>query len=347
MNAPGTAHPVPAETRLATDVLVVGAGICGLTAGARLVAGGVNVLVVDKGRGVGGRCATRRWGALRADHGAQFFTASDPEFVRQTESWLERGVCALWTHRLHRWGAATGVVAGEGARARYVAREGMSALAKDLAASVPARSGVTISHIDQTANGWRVLAHEGVQIDARRVVLTPPAPQTAALLGSSGLGIPARLSAMTFEPCIAVVVRGAPGPAPEWAGIDLEDHPVLRWIGDDRSRRGQGAAGGPVFVLHATGEFSNSWVDRDLDAAADRILGCAQEILPEVFGRIEERFVHRWRFARPSIRPAPSAGLVEPLAAGLWAAGDAFGGARIEGAFCSGAAIARQLASGD
>ena len=39
------------------------------------------VTVFDKGRGPGGRLATRRADDLRFDHGAQYFTARDPRFA--------------------------------------------------------------------------------------------------------------------------------------------------------------------------------------------------------------------------------------------------------------------------
>jgi phytoene dehydrogenase-like protein len=62
------------------DVIVIGAGVSGLIAARTLQATGARVLGLDKGRGVGGRMATRRtdWGVF--DHGAQFLTARDPQF---------------------------------------------------------------------------------------------------------------------------------------------------------------------------------------------------------------------------------------------------------------------------
>jgi len=56
------------------QVLVVGAGLAGLTAGRVLAAAGIDTVIVDKGLSVGGRLATRRIGDATLDHGAQFFT---------------------------------------------------------------------------------------------------------------------------------------------------------------------------------------------------------------------------------------------------------------------------------
>ncbi|HRA66197.1 MAG TPA: NAD(P)-binding protein, partial [Caldilinea sp.] len=45
------------------DVVIVGAGLCGLMAGAVLAERGLRLVLLDKGRSVGGRLATRRIGA--------------------------------------------------------------------------------------------------------------------------------------------------------------------------------------------------------------------------------------------------------------------------------------------
>ena len=74
-----------------TDVLVIGAGIAGLTAAAELQRGGRRVLLLDKGRGVGGRLASRRIDGATFDHGAQFITTRDPRFGAVLERGREWG----------------------------------------------------------------------------------------------------------------------------------------------------------------------------------------------------------------------------------------------------------------
>jgi len=62
-------------------VVVIGAGMAGLTA-ARLIADAGHVVsVLDKGRRAGGRMATRQLaGGAFADYGAQFFTVRSEAF---------------------------------------------------------------------------------------------------------------------------------------------------------------------------------------------------------------------------------------------------------------------------
>ena len=67
-------------------IAIIGAGMAGLSAALALKAAGRNPVLFDKGRGPGGRMSARRaqtpLGEVRFDHGAQFFTARDPDFVQ-------------------------------------------------------------------------------------------------------------------------------------------------------------------------------------------------------------------------------------------------------------------------
>ena len=66
---------------LKVDTCIVGSGIAGLLAANGLVEKNQSVLVVDKGRGVGGRMSVRRFANGTFDHGAQFFTVKDIRFA--------------------------------------------------------------------------------------------------------------------------------------------------------------------------------------------------------------------------------------------------------------------------
>ena len=73
-------------------VAILGAGMAGATAARSLAEAGLTVRVFDKGRGVGGRMATRRNAAMQFDHGAQFLRAHGHAFARRVEDWTLRGV---------------------------------------------------------------------------------------------------------------------------------------------------------------------------------------------------------------------------------------------------------------
>ena len=65
--------------------LIIGGGISGLITANLLQKKGIKVTILDKGRGIGGRLATRRLRHSEPitgvfDYGMQFFTVSDPLF---------------------------------------------------------------------------------------------------------------------------------------------------------------------------------------------------------------------------------------------------------------------------
>ena len=63
------------------DIVIIGSGIAGLSCARRLAQAGRTSLVVDKGRGVGGRVATRRAEGFQFDHGAQYIYAKNADFA--------------------------------------------------------------------------------------------------------------------------------------------------------------------------------------------------------------------------------------------------------------------------
>ena len=78
------------------QVVVVGAGLAGLAAARMLNESGHDVIVLEKSRATGGRCATRRIGDAVFDHGAQFFTARSDEFSELVELWRDADVAREW-----------------------------------------------------------------------------------------------------------------------------------------------------------------------------------------------------------------------------------------------------------
>ena len=65
-----------------TRIAIIGAGMAGLACARMLAVAGMMPVILDKGRGIGGRLATRRAPEGRQfDHGAQYVTAKDPGFA--------------------------------------------------------------------------------------------------------------------------------------------------------------------------------------------------------------------------------------------------------------------------
>jgi renalase len=324
------------------DVLIVGAGLAGLMAANRLQASGRDVLVLDKGRGVGGRLATRRIGPGRADHGAQFFTVREPEFAAFVAEWKAQGLVYVWSE-----GWTAGLTANEAdGHPRYAVRDGMTALAKRLAQSLDVRTGVKVTGITAVASGWQVRDENGRIYHSQALILTPPVPQSLALLDAGGTILEtadrAALEAITYAPCLCGLfwVEGEVN-LPHPGAVQGDETDTLAWLADNRCKGISPQA--QLLTLHAGIDFSR----RHYDDPAELVLPLfQQELTPylAIGATIREAQLKRWRYARP-LRLHPErclrAGGLPPLIF----AGDAFNGPRVEGAALSGLAAANTLAT--
>lgn len=338
------------------EVIVIGAGVAGLTAARALERAGLTTLVLEKSRGLGGRAATRTVHGARVDHGAQFFTARDPRFQSEVDGWLRDGVARVWADGFPSWSAVDGWRATEpGAHPRYACPAGMSALGKRLAEGLAVTRQARAVAVQQGGEGWEVRLEDGARQRAPRLVVTAPVPQALELLRGFDLrpADHAALAAVAYAPCFALMA-GYPGvAAPRWPGVRLPDHPDLAWIANDGAKRGAdgsatgGADGGSdgagtVLVLHATASFTRRRYDDPPAAIVADLLRAASAVIPWA-ERPAWTDHQRWRYALAEA-PHPASALL--AADGLVLAGDGFGGedgGRLESAYLSGLAAAALL----
>jgi renalase len=323
----------------ACDVLVIGAGIAGLTAARALHRQGANVAVLEKSRGYGGRAASRTVQGTRIDHGAQFVTAREPRFRAEVEAWLEDGTLRHWTTGIPTWTRAGGwrEAAGE-AHPRYACPSGMNALGKALAAGLDVTRAVLIAGVRADAGGWLAETSAGRSWHARHLILSPPLPQTLALVGTVDLpsALMTRLSSVDYAPCHAVVAGFEGVTPPVWAAVRLPEEPDLALIAHDASKRDASAA--PVtLVLHGTPAFTRRTFEWSAEAVMAALLAAATPLLPWATTPAWTHH-HRWRYARPEWTLD---GEALEVCDGLTLCGDAFGGGRLEGAYLSGLAAAQ------
>ena len=323
------------------DLLVIGAGVAGATAARAVADTGATVVVLEKSRGLGGRCATRRTDAgLRLDHGAQYVTARDPGFRGRLESWRSEGAVAVWMRGVGRWTPEEGLQdAPDDGHPRYVVPDGMSRLGALLLGDVPVERGVRVASVRRDRDGWRATDDEGGVQHARAVLVTPPAPQTLALLERAEIDPQAwnDLGSIDYAPSFALMAR-YPVPAPAWRGVKVEEHPVLAWLAHDGSKRNPAPAVTTV-VAHCTPRFARARFDDDPEAVGDTIARAVAEVAGLEAAPTWRR-VHRWRYAQTE---KPLDARSARLAPGLYAAGDGFGAGRVEGAYLSGRDVARTM----
>lgn len=338
-------EPAPVGAR----VLVLGAGVAGLVAAHDLAAAGHEVTVVDKGRAVGGRLATRRVGDAVFDHGAQFLTVKHDDVRPLLDGWQREGIVVPWFHGSPDLGHGTrdGRDDGGDGYPRFRGVPTMRSIAEHLAAVLPdVRTGMRITALATDPGGWVATAvpvdgGDEVHLTATALVCAAPLPQSLALLDAGRVeltdDVEAALRSVTYDPTIAVLaVPDGPTSLPNHGALRLADGPVS-WLGDGLRK---GTSPVPAVTVHGSADVSRDrWAASD-DEVAEVLLTAAR---PHLGVDATSVYVHRWRYATPTSPPPAGDDLavLDRVPTPITFAGDAFAGGRVEGALRSGRAAAQ------
>lgn len=307
-------------------MLIVGAGIAGLTAAHSLGRAGVASVLIDKSRAVGGRMATRTIGDARFDHGAQHFGIRSEAFAAVTRPWSEAA-------RMHEWYRTAHL------EPRYVGSGGMRRIPEYLAESLDVRTGFAVARLDLGDEQPAAVATGGERVEAAGFIITPPIPQTLTLLKASRIDLHSSmeetLSAIEYDACLAVMLHldGPSGlPDGHHSGIDAS----IAWMADNAHK---GTSPVPAVTVHSTPGFATRHLDTDPENWTNRLVAAAQ---PHLSAHITAAIGHRWRFAQPTTILDRGCAVLDTRVP-MVLAGEVFAGAKIEGAVLSGLAAASAI----
>ena len=224
---------------------IIGAGVAGLACARQLADAGWSPVLFDKGRGVGGRMATRRAESnAQFDHGAQYFTARTRAFRGAIHGMTEAGAIARWDN-------------GD-SNPRFVGTPGMSAFAKHLAKGLDVRQGIKVTELQRLNNKWVVIT-DSVSHLFDRIVVTVPVPQAVALLGAYE-SLVSEIEDVRFEPCLTLMARfGTDVPQQFTCRSDPDD--ALAWVAHDSTKPGR--PGENCWVAQASPTWSAEHLELD------------------------------------------------------------------------------------
>lgn len=330
------------------DVVVVGAGVAGLACASSLRDAGATVTVLDKGRGVGGRCATRRVDGQPVDHGVCFLHGTDPEFLAAIDA-VDAPRIPGWPRTVAGQGTPCHPAAFAPASRRVAFVDGVNVFPKHLARGLDVRTGTRVAALAEADGHVSLTTEAGDTLRARTVVLALPAEQSSALLAPLPALRSARalLGTVVTHPCWTALARYDGPDDPLEAEILYPDAGALQLLVHDSSKRAHPRA--RTLVLQARPSWSARALERTPEDVLPELLAEAAARLGPWAARPTLAMAHRWRYARMD----RGTGLVAPYlvaldgGARIGVAGEGFDPAGgVEAAFRSGRRLARRLAQG-
>jgi predicted NAD/FAD-dependent oxidoreductase len=324
--------------RTAKSIAVIGAGMAGLTCARHLQAAGHLVRVFEKSRGIGGRLATRRAGEARFDHGAQYFTARDPELLRDIATASRVGACAAWHAQI-----APELARGFAIRAVdepwFVGTPGMKDLLRSFAAELYVSYLTKVEALKREGSSWDLIANDGESLGKfDYVLITAPAPQTAALL-PPGSALRFAVEQIMLLPCWALMLEYADN-LPLATDAGQPDDEALAWLSYDTSKPDR-PKDAHRWVLHATADWSVAQLLATPAMVTEVLLARLATLCNSPLPAPRRAIAHLWRYARVDNALGRDAEFDPNFGVGV--AGDWCIGGRVEAAYLSGRALARRV----
>jgi predicted NAD/FAD-dependent oxidoreductase len=333
------------------NTAVIGAGMAGITAARTLLKAGHRVTVFEKSHGAGGRMASRNTPYGSFDHGTQYFTVRDPDFLKAlTEVPGTQAVCRAWSANAVRVLDPLGRVIEAALPTRephFVASPGMNALVRHWALPLEDAKCVhyqtQVQFLKRNLTGWELVCADGAKHGGfDNLVLAMPHVQADFLLRQSGApaasfkGLKA-LSEVQVAPCWTLMLAyplvnqsGLSHLGPQWNAARSVHHRIA-WLSRESSKPGRGSL--ERWTVQASAEWSQEHLEDDEERVQAKLLKAFAELTGI---RAEPGFaqVHRWRYAK-TLQPLGQNHLWDAsLKLGL--CGDWLLGHRVEDAFVSG-----------
>jgi predicted NAD/FAD-dependent oxidoreductase len=336
---------------LNSDVVIVGAGVAGLSCARELARQDRSPLVLERAPGVGGRCATRRIDGQPVDHGVAFLHGSEPEFLADLRAVEGASPIQGWPSRTHGHGTPCQPDAFAERESCIAFREGVSAFPKHLARDLDVRFGANVVSIEPSGTRFRLRTADGKEWIAPDVVIALAVEQTITLLDPladvspefrSALGL---LRMVGSLPCLTVIAGYPPDVVgPSWHISYPEESRVIQLISHDSSKRSSKRF--VVLVAQARPGWSGSHLQEPVESWSGAMIEETAELVGAWARRPIWTHAHRWRYARVDRGNELSRPLLihHPDGARLGLAGELFAwGGGVEAAWLSGRLLASRL----
>ncbi|WP_254271031.1 NAD(P)/FAD-dependent oxidoreductase [Haloarcula marina] len=344
---------------MTAKLAIVGAGAAGAAATYALRETPIEVTVLEKSRGVCGRAATRRKNDCTYEYGANYIKADDERVAELVTETLPSDGLVDIEEPIYAFDRSDEIREGrEADEHKWTYETGITQLAKRLFAETDAtvENGVRVETLHRLDDGWRVVDDEGT--DRGRfdgVLLTPPAPQTADLLGEAKWDhdhcreFRQAIASVPYRTVVAGILHYPfELDVPWYAAVNTDKDHDIGWVAREECKDGHVPGGESLLLV----QMNEPWSVANYDERPDRMLDAIAERTARLVG--DERLTdpdwtdyQHWRYSQPeaqvdreAIAPASDHDL---FFAGDWVAEEARVHAAVRNGLEVGEAIADTL----
>jgi hypothetical protein len=332
------------------EVIVIGGGIAGLQCARELHRAGRQPLVLDRARGVGGRCATRRYEGQPIDFGPMFLHGHAEPFLQSVMDVDGVLLHSAWPRVIQGHGQPCQPNAFEVEEQRAIIPAGLNAFAKHLSSGLEIVLRTRVDSLRLEGAHFVLRAEGGVSYACRDLVLAMAMEEILELVGtlsprSEVASIHALLGLFASVPSLTLLAAyPLAAPAPDWDLLYPDDSECLQLIAQDSRKREE-----PRFltlVIQARPRWSRERLEHpEAVWAAELLQEAAQWLGPWVLEPLWTS-PHRWRYARVDRGNELARPMLTRFPEGprLGLAGDVFApGGGVQAAWLSGSALAQRL----
>ncbi|XAR56867.1 renalase [Bertholletia excelsa] len=352
-------------------VAVIGSGISGAVCASILARNGLSVTLFDFARGPGGRMSQRReitedGNELFFDHGAPYFTASNPVVLDFIRDWEARGLVAEWKENFGSFDFASKRfldIEKEGVGKKYVGVPGMnsicSALCHDPGVESKFRQGVGRLDWLEDEETWSLTGLDGEHLGQFKGVVASDKNIVSPRMGIQPLldlnlvpELASKLKEIPMRSCFALMLAfEEPLSSIPVQGFSFNNSEVLSWATCNNSKPGR-STNSEIWVLHSTDKYAERLIAQTgLQKPSTATL---IEIADELFQEFQDtglniprpffKKAHRWGSAFPAVSIAIEDKCLWDGKKKLAICGDFCVSPTVEGAIISGMAAASKFA---
>lgn len=304
------------------DIIVVGAGISGLVFAKTLKQKGLNILLIEKSKSVGGRMATRRDENSKYDHGAQFLKFENPELQNIKNELHKENLINAWFQQNN--------------VTYYASESGITKIAKYLQTDLTiVFSEKAIQIKDESADSIQVLCESGQIYLTQNVILSAPWPQSRDLLKNSNIQFPGNLESLNYHQALVGLfeLSDLSDSLNQFKYVEKVDENIHS-VSNQKSKK---VSEKNCFTVVMTSAFSKSNFDLPEEFIQKKITEYFSNWLDKHNSKsaILKSQIKKWRYSHPESNYFNTYEVVGSNQ-NICLIGDAFGGGSVQGAMTSG-----------